>query len=76
MDTDSHVSVQFIERQKALTPVCLKTMAKPVEGSFVFTLLDGADNFCSIKGGSPICTPHFSPLGPVCGQMGVLVVFQ
>ena len=41
VETDSYVAVQLLEQQKVLDFDSLQSMAEKVEGSFVFTVLEG-----------------------------------
>lgn len=50
VQTDSYVSVQLIEQQKALDFDSLRYMAEQVEGSFTFTVLDEQNALWIVKG--------------------------
>lgn len=63
IETDSYIAVQLIEQQGALTPDSLREMAGAVEGSFVFTVLDRADNLYFVRGDNPLCLLRFPRLG-------------
>lgn len=63
VQTDSYVSVQLIEQQKALDFDSLKDMAETVEGSFTFTVLDQRENLYFVKGDNPLCLYYY----PHCG---------
>ena len=63
IETDSYIAVQLIEQGRALTFDSLRHMAEQVEGSFTFTVLDGADNLYIIKGDSPMCLYWFPEQG-------------
>lgn len=63
IETDSYISVQLLEAQKTLDFVSLRYMAEQVEGSFSFTVLDGADNLYFVKGDNPLCLIHLPKLG-------------
>lgn len=63
IETDSYVGVQLLERQKALDFDSLRCMAEQVNGSFVFTVLDGGDNLYIVKGDNPLCLYHSARLG-------------
>ena len=63
IQTDSYIAVQLLEQQGALTPDSLKTMAEMVEGSFVFTVLDGQDRLYLVKGDNSISIYHYPGLG-------------
>ncbi|WP_283674316.1 class II glutamine amidotransferase [Butyricicoccus sp. Marseille-Q5471] len=54
IETDSYVAVQLLEQNKALDFDSLKNMAETVEGSFVFTVLDGKDNLFFVVGNNPL----------------------
>lgn len=59
IETDSYVAVQLIEQQGALDLSSLRYMAEQVEGSFVFTLLDGAGRLYVVRGDNPFCLWYF-----------------
>lgn len=63
IETDSYVAVQLLEQRKTLDLDSLRYMAEQVEGSFTFTLLDGAENLFIVKGDSPMCLYWFPELG-------------
>lgn len=63
IETDSYVAVQLLEQRKALDLNSLRYMAEQVEGSFTFTVLDGAENLFIVKGDSPMCLYWFPELG-------------
>ena len=63
IETDSYVAVQLLEQRKTLGLDSLRYMAEQVEGSFTFTILDGADNLCIVKGDSPMCLYWFPEPG-------------
>ena len=54
VETDSYVAVQLLEQNKTLNFDSLKDMAETVEGSFVFTVLDDADNLFFVVGNNPL----------------------
>ena len=54
IETDSYVAVQLVERQEKLNFESLKNMAKDVDGSFTFTILDEDNKLYFIKGSSPM----------------------
>ena len=54
VETDSYVAVQLLEQNKTLDFDGLKNMAETVEGSFVFTVLDDADNLFFVVGNNPL----------------------
>lgn len=62
IQTDSYAAVQILEQQKALTPAAMKFMAAQVEGTFVFSVLDQADNLTLIRGDNPLCLYHYPRL--------------
>ena len=59
IETDSYIAVQLIEQQGALDLSSLRYMAEQVEGSFVFTLLDGAGRLYVVRGDNPFCLWYF-----------------
>ena len=59
IETDSYIAVQLIEQQGALDLSSLRYMAEQVEGSFVFTLLDGAGQLYVVRGDNPFCLWYF-----------------
>ncbi len=59
IETDSYIAVQLIERQGALDLSSLRHMAEQVDGSFVFTLLDGAGRLYVVRGDNPFCLWYF-----------------
>ena len=61
--TDSYVAVQLLEQRKDLSFESLAYAAEQLEGSFTFTLLDGADNLYFIKGNNPMTIYHFKDSG-------------
>ena len=63
IETDSYVAVQLLEQRKTLDLDSLRYMAEQVEGSFTFTVLDGADNLYIVKGDSPLCLYWFPEQG-------------
>lgn len=63
VQTDSYVSVQLIEQQKALDFDSLRYMAEQVEGSFTFTVLDEQNALWIVKGDNPLSIAHFPELG-------------
>ena len=63
IETDSYVAVQLLEQSKALDFAALISMAEKVEGSFVFTVLDDADNMYFVKGDNPLALYHFAHEG-------------
>ena len=63
IETDSYVSVQLIERQKALSFSSLRSMAESVEGSFTFTILDHMNGLYFVKGENPLCLNYYPRLG-------------
>mgnify|MGYP004510801479 FL=1 len=63
VQTDSYVSVQLIEQQKALDFDSLRYMAEQVEGSFSFTVLDEQNALWIVKGDNPLSIAHFSECG-------------
>ena len=63
IETDSYVAVQLLEQRKTLDLGSLRYMAEQVEGSFTFTVLDGAENLFIVKGDSPMCLYWFPDLG-------------
>ena len=63
IETDSYVAVQLLEQRKTLAFDSLRYMAEQVEGSFTFTVLDGADNLYIVKGDSPLCLYWFPEQG-------------
>lgn len=63
IETDSYVAVQLIERQKEVSADSLRKMAEDVEGSFAFTVLDGANNMWFVKGNNPLTIYHYPRLG-------------
>ena len=62
IETDSYVAVQLLEKENALDFSSLQVMAERVQGSFVFTVLDGADNLYFVKGDNPLCLVHYPQL--------------
>ncbi|WP_283673750.1 class II glutamine amidotransferase [Butyricicoccus sp. Marseille-Q5471] len=54
IETDSYVAVQLLEQNSTLDFDSLKDMAETVEGSFVFTVLDGEDNLFFVVGNNPL----------------------
>jgi glucosamine 6-phosphate synthetase-like amidotransferase/phosphosugar isomerase protein len=62
IETDSYVAVQLLEKENALDFSSLQVMAERVQGSFVFTVLDGADNLYFVKGDNPLCLAHYPQL--------------
>lgn len=63
VQTDTYVSVQLIEQQKALNLSSLKCMAEQVEGSFSFSVLSEQDDLWLIKGDNPLNIIHFPKVG-------------
>ena len=63
VQTDSYVSVQLIEQQKALDFDSLRYMAEQVEGSFSFTVLDEQNALWIVKGDNPLSIAHFPAVG-------------
>lgn len=63
IETDSYVAVQLIEKEGHLDFGSLKTMAEQVSGSFVFTILDAANNLYFVKGDNPLCLYHYPKSG-------------
>lgn len=63
VQTDSYVSVQLIEQQKALDFDSLRYMAEQVEGSFSFTVLDEQNALWIVKGDNPLSIAHFPAAG-------------
>ena len=63
IETDSYAAVQLLEREGRLDFECLRRMAEQVEGSFVFTVLDGADNLYIVRGDNPLCLYWFPERG-------------
>ena len=47
--------VQLLQQQGALTCDSLRYMAKQVEGSFFFTVLNDRTGLYSVKGDNPLC---------------------
>lgn len=62
IETDSYVAVQLLEKENTLDFVSLQSMAEQVQGSFVFTVLDPADNLYFVKGDNPLCLVHYPQL--------------
>lgn len=63
VQTDSYVSVQLIEQQKALDFDSLRYMAEQVDGSFSFTVLDEQNALWIVKGDNPLSIAHFPAVG-------------
>ena len=63
IETDSYVAVQLLQQKKALDFSSLRHVAESVEGSFVFTVLDGKDNLYIVRGDNPFCLYHFPAIG-------------
>ncbi len=63
IETDSYVAVQLLEQSKSLDFAALISMAEKVEGSFVFTVLDDANNMYFVKGDNPLALYHFAHEG-------------
>ena len=59
VETDSYVAVQLLEKNKALDFNSLKNMAEKVEGSFVFTVLDGDNSIWFTVGDNPLCVMFY-----------------
>ena len=59
IQTDSYVAVQLIEKAGELNFDSLKFMAEKLMGSFVFTVLDNADNMYFVRGDNPLKIYHF-----------------
>lgn len=62
IETDSYVAVQLLEKENTLDFTSLQKMAEKVQGSFVFTVLDQADNLYFVKGDNPLCLVHYPQL--------------
>lgn len=63
IETDTYIAVQLLEKKKTLDFNSLRYMAEQVEGSFTFTVLDGANNLYIVKGDSPLCLYWFPEQG-------------
>ena len=63
IETDSHVAVQLIEKQKEVSPDSLAKMAELLEGHFTFTVLDQSNSLYFIKGNNPLTVYQFPTLG-------------
>lgn len=63
IETDTYIAVQLLEKKRTLDFNSLRYMAEQVEGSFTFTILDGADNLFIVKGDSPLCLYWFPEQG-------------
>lgn len=62
IETDSYVAVQLLEKENTLDFASLQRMAEKVQGSFVFTVLDRANNLYFVKGDNPLCLIHYPQL--------------
>ena len=62
IETVSYVAVQLLEKANTLDFTSLQSMAEKVQGSFVFTVLDQADNLYFVKGDNPLCLVHYPKL--------------
>lgn len=63
IETDTYIAAQLLEKKRTLDFNSLRYMAEQVEGSFTFTILDGADNLYIVKGDSPLCLYWFPEQG-------------
>ena len=63
IETDTYIAVQLLVKKRTLDFNSLRYMAEQVEGSFTFTILDGADNLFIVKGDSPLCLYWFPEQG-------------
>ena len=63
IETDTYIAAQLLEKKRTLDFNSLRCMAEQVEGSFTFTVLDGADNLYIVKGDSPLCLYWFPEQG-------------
>lgn len=59
VQTDSYVALQLLEQQNTLDFDSLTHMAETVEGSFVFTVLDNAENLFVVVGNNPFVLYHY-----------------
>lgn len=73
IETDSYVAVQLLEQQNALDFQSLKEMAKKVDGSFVFTVLDSEDSVWFVKGDNPLCLFHYNGFTLYASTQEILV---
>ncbi|MCD7854723.1 MAG: hypothetical protein LUG66_03795 [Clostridiales bacterium] len=60
IQTNSYVAVQLIDKKNALSFESLRFMAKKVEGSFCFTVLDKDNSLYIVKGDNPMAIAHFN----------------
>lgn len=63
IQTDSYITVQLIEQQKALNLNSLKSAVEQVDGSFSFTVLDGQNSLYFVKGDNPLCIYRYPKTG-------------
>lgn len=73
VETDSYIAVQLLEQQKTLDFASLKNMAEKVEGSFVFTVLDGENSIWLVKGDNPLCLFHYDGFTLYASTQEILV---
>lgn len=59
IETDSYVAVQLLEQQEELNFAAIKTVAEQLEGTFVLTILDGANNVYIVRGENPLCLMYY-----------------
>lgn len=53
-EPDSYIVVHLLEKEKTLNFQAIQTMAKKVQGCFVFTILDQQGNLYFVRGENPL----------------------
>ena len=59
IETDSYVAVQLLEQQEIINFESIRTVAEQLEGTFVLTILDDANNLYIVKGDNPLCLRYY-----------------
>ncbi len=63
IQTDSYIAVQLLENVSELNEKSVAETAEKIEGSFVFTILDGKNNSYFVRGENPLALYHYADYG-------------